>query len=169
MSIKDNAKNLKIKAQEFGYNIKHTHALELVSQILEGTNRHVALKKEQGQNKNLEEMFFYGRGPTVFRLDKYPQALQLPFFKSHVLMVGLEHTESFELVVADSLSEAMELLGEAGLSLDYIQVLSPEDLDKEVRSGEEEGPEQVKTIRQWIMDKHQTTGDTSFTVFNDYN
>ena len=38
-SVKENAKKLKDQAKKYGYEIKHTHALELVSQLLKNNNR----------------------------------------------------------------------------------------------------------------------------------
>lgn len=170
--IKDNAKKLCQKAKEFGYDIKHTHALELVSQITRGVNRHVGLKEEKKEEslskEEMEEMFFYGRGEDSFRLDKFEKALRIPFFEAHVLMIGAKHSEEFEIVVSDDLSTALDLL-QGEIDVDWIQVLSPKDLEKEVRQFNEDEPEKevVKTIYNWIMDKHNKTGETYFTVFMD--
>ena len=169
--IKDSAKKLAEQAKKYGYEIKHTHALELVSQILDGTNRHVSLKNEKEVS---EEMFFYGHGKNSWRMDKYERGFNVPFFSSHVFMVGFKGSELFDIIVADDMSTFFEILGEEALELEWIQVLSEKDMKKEIihfkedSEIEEDSEFEKKTIFNSILDYHKVTGELSFSLFRDY-
>ena len=58
--LKNQAKKLSQISKKYGYNIKHTHALEIISQLEGDSNRHVKLIKETDSSDLLDDQFQRG-------------------------------------------------------------------------------------------------------------
>ena len=58
--LKNQAKKLSQISKKYGYNIKHTHALEIISQLEGDSNRHVKLSKSTEASELLDENFQRG-------------------------------------------------------------------------------------------------------------
>ena len=162
--IKKQAKLLTEQAKKYGYEIKHTHALELVSQLLTNTNRHAALKNEA------EYVPLIVAEPHLFKLGNFPHTIDIPFFQAYVLEFNCGD-ENVDFVVTDSLRTAFELMGESCLQLDHLRIMKPEELDLKLSSLDEDTGErgEEKTLMEWIMAKHKACKSQHFTVFNDYD
>lgn len=165
--IKEQFKKLTELAKKYGYEIKHTHALEIISQLELGVNRHVALKEEATPNREATKQWL------KFCLDGAPKALKLPFFEAYVLEIGLGSIgDGVEFIVTPSFGDAMERMGELAFSMSHLRILTAEDLNIKVSKFSEEelaeGVEPVqKTILEWIMEKHENTKEKYFTVFSE--
>ena len=162
-NVKIQAKKLKEIAQKYGYTLKHTHALEIVSQFLEGVNRHVALKNDQQNFDPFEDFFTIPR----FQLPGGKEALKLPFgVRKHVIEI-LFFDETVDYFVTSSLGEMFEEIQSADtiynaeilFKATAFRVLQEEDLSKQISFHNENNPELVdeKTIKEWIMEKHART------------
>ena len=162
--IKESSKKLKTIAKKYGYEIKHTHALEIMSQLNHNVNRHVALKKEI--NKRM-----------IFDLKNQKYALDIPFFKSHVIKLNLKHSDTFHIYITNSIPNMFEdlldfeLNDEIILEIESFELLQEKDLDDKVNwiSKNKNGTtEYTMTIKEAIFEKHKECGLKSFSLFHHY-
>lgn len=163
--IKKQAKLLKEKAKEFGYEIKHTHALELISQVTKGVNRHVALKE------NLKQK------PNRFCLDDYEPAIKLPFgVEKHVIEIKCDDfihyyiTDSFGTMFEEIFDEEFKDVERLLYNVDSFRVMTKEDLEEEITlmNSDYENLDEPKKIIDRIIEKAEKTGLESFSLFTEY-
>lgn len=144
--LKDKAKNLKEISKKYGYDLKHTHALEIISQLDLNVNRHVALKKEK------ESQSFFG-----LDFSKAPLSINVPFFEGFVIEI-VERDESVNFIITDERNLDLELLMEADiLNIKSFRFLTEDEVKKPgfsfriSKDDEEDLLVPFKTLFDWIM------------------
>lgn len=166
--LKKQAKLLKEKAKGFGYEIKHTHALELISQINHGVNRHASLNKEKYSENNF---FALANDPAIklpFGVEKHViELFDGELFQYYVTSnLGL----MFEEIYNDEIIEIIEL-SEFLYNIESFKVLSKKDLEKKITQVNFYGESlsNPRKLFDLILEKAKKTGLENFSLFTEYS
>ena len=155
--VKDRAAQLKEISKKFGYELKHTHALEIISHLDNNTNRHVALKNEK---KIVSGLSF----------NKQPFGINHPFLQAYVIELKTPHRESIDFLVTNEPYLGLEDVFDFSESISSLRFLTEEEVNTSMLSLLDEddaatGPN--KPLLEWITDRAKETKSTTFLVFND--
>lgn len=151
--IKDQAKKLKEMAKKYGYELKHTHALEIISQLEFGTNRHVALKNEK---PNPLEINFHDL-KNSFEFEVRVNSTLTEMVSGYVIEL-IDHNELVYFLVATDPCLDLEFLSkECGSQIQSLRVLSEKEVSKsgfEFEFYDEDSDEEKKvpynSLLEWI-------------------
>lgn len=153
---KERAVQLKEISKKFGYELKHTHALEIISHLDNNTNRHVALKNDK--KKALSSM--------GLNFDEAPYGVNTPFYQGYVIEVT-DRSEGFNFLVTEEPSLCLETLMEFSENIESLRFMTEEEVSKPGFSftyEDADEPVPYKTLLEWINKRAKETREGTFLV-----
>lgn len=163
--LKDKAKQLKDISKKYGYEMKYTHALEIVSQLELNVNRHVALKNEKNKSQNF--LFDFSLAPIVLETHIRIDQRTIYVWEPRVVKITCSDDLDYIVVLDESVLD-MSLFEDSFPELiQSISFLTKEEIEKKGLNYRFEGEDDLvpfNSFAEWILDQQKHTEEFAFVL-----